>query len=226
MPLGHCRAWDGGGASWLVCLPLHAADRLLGVMTLSFPGRDSVDVAEIEFFTLLADISVQAIDRLQAQDEAADREAKLRFLAAASAELASSLDYETTLQRVAQLAVPGFADWRGIALEQDGWLRTVAVAHVDPSKVALALDLNRRYPSDRDAAHGAYAVLRTAESVLLSEVADEVLVAAAQDEERLRILRGLGFRSACRSRSSCATGFWASSPGSPGTRAAVSPTPT
>lgn len=184
------------GAHWLVCLPLHAADRPLGVMTLSFPGRDSVDVAEIEFFTLLADISAQAIDRLQAQDEAADREAKLRFLAAASAELASSLDYETTLQRVAQLAVPGFADWCAIALEQDGWLRTVAVAHVDPSKVALALDLNRRYPPDRDAAHGAYVVLRTGESVLLPEVPDEVLVAAAQDEEHLRILRGLGFRSA------------------------------
>lgn len=184
------------GAHWLVCLPLQAADRPLGVMTLSFPGHDSIDVAEIEFLTLLADTSAQAIDRLQAQTEAADREAKLSFLAAASAELASSLDYETTLQRVAQLAVPGFADWCGIALEQDGWLRTLAVAHVDPSKVALALDLNRRYPPDRNAPHGAYAVLRSGEPALMPEVPDEVLVAAAQDEEHLRVLRSLGFRSA------------------------------
>jgi GAF domain-containing protein len=184
------------GAHWLVCLPLQAADRPLGVMTLSFPGHGSIDMAEIEFLTLLADTSAQAVDRLQAQADAADREAKLRFVAAASAELASSLDYETTLQRVAQLAVPGFADWCGIALEQDGWLRTVAVAHVDPSKAALALDLNRRYPPDRDAARGAYAVLRTGQTDLLPEVPDELLVAGAQDEEHLRALRSLGFRSA------------------------------
>jgi PAS domain S-box-containing protein len=39
-----------------------------------------------------------------------------RFLAEASALLASSLDYETTLQRVAQLAVPHIADWCAVEI--------------------------------------------------------------------------------------------------------------
>ena len=189
-------AQDTEGASWLVCLPLRIRDRPVGVMSLSFPGRRPIDAAELEFFGLLADISAQAIDRLQALAEAADHEAKLRFLATASAELAATLDYEATLQQVARLAVPWFAEWCAIGLEQDGWLRTVAVAHVDPAKVALAEDLNRRYPPDPQAPRGAYSVLRSGRSDLVPEVPDEILVAAAQDEDHLRTLRLLGFRSA------------------------------
>ena len=41
-------------------------------------------------------------------------EERRRFLDEASRELASSLDYETTLATVARLAVPGFADWAAV----------------------------------------------------------------------------------------------------------------
>lgn len=184
------------GERSLVCLPLRVGGRPIGVMSLSFPGRRHFDTAELEFFWLLADSSAQAIDRLQALAEAADQQAKLRFLASASAELSANLDYEVTLQQVAQLAVPWFADWCAIALEQDGLLRTVAVAHADPDKVALAWDLNRRFPPDPGAAQGSYAVLRSGQSELMPEVPDQLLTAAAVDEEHLRILRGLNFRSA------------------------------
>ena len=40
--------------------------------------------------------------------------AALRFLADASASLASLVDYGSTLQKVASLAVPSFADWCGV----------------------------------------------------------------------------------------------------------------
>ena len=43
-----------------------------------------------------------------------DAEAALRFLADASSVLARSLDYEDTVQRVANLLVPRIADWAGI----------------------------------------------------------------------------------------------------------------
>src|SRR5207248_11470674 len=65
-------------------------------------------------------------ERTAARRRAAERQ---RFLAEASVLLDSSLDYDTTLQRVAQLAVPRFADLCVVdQLEADGTLRRVAVA--------------------------------------------------------------------------------------------------
>ena len=124
------------------------------------------------------------------------QEADLRFLAQASAEFAQSADYEETLRRVAQLAVPHFADWCAVDMLDDGGeLRRVAVAHVDSRKVSLAEDLYRRYPPERDAPVGTWHVLNTARPELLPEISDALLVQGARDAEHLQILRSLGLRS-------------------------------
>jgi PAS domain S-box-containing protein len=184
------------GERSMVCLPLRGARRILGVFTMTFPGRRAFEPNELEFFGILADACAQAIDRVSATEEATDQRAKLRFLADASAELASSLDYETTLARVAELAVPWFADWCSIQLAEDGDLRTLVVAHADPEKVSLARELQRRYPADPDAPRGAYHVLRTGQSEIIPDVPDELLVEATQDAEHLRLARELNLRSA------------------------------
>ena len=119
----------------------------------------------------------------------------MRFLADATTELAKSLDYEATLAKVARLAVPVFADWCAIDLVEDDRLHRLAVEHVDPEKVQMALEIERRYPADRDAAGGAWQVMRTGESILVPEVTDEMLVAGAKDEEHLRLSRQLQIRS-------------------------------
>jgi hypothetical protein len=128
--------------------------------------------------------------------EAADRLAKIEFLADSSVELSSSLDYELTLRKVARLAVPWFADWCAIAVEQDGELRTLAVEHVDPEKVALAEELQRRFPADPADDRGPYQVLRSGRSELTREITDEMLVAAIDDPDQLRLFRELHLRSA------------------------------
>jgi PAS domain S-box-containing protein len=184
------------GERTIVVLPLLTTGRPLGAISLSFPGRRTFDSAEREFLRLLADTCAQAMDRIQAREDAAERAYKLRFLTQASAELASSLDYHTTLQNVAWLGVPEFADWCSVQLLEDGELRTLALAHVDPEKVSFARELERRYPPDRDADHGAWNIIRTGRSELIPLVTDELLVAAAQDEEHLRIARELNLRSA------------------------------
>ncbi|MGE3803947.1 MAG: PAS domain S-box protein, partial [Gemmataceae bacterium] len=75
-------------------------------------------------------------------------ERSVRFLADASAALASLVDYESTLQRVAKLAVPFVADWCFVdMLEADGSLRPVAVAHGDPERVKLARAILAREPA-------------------------------------------------------------------------------
>jgi len=114
-----------------------------------------------------------------------------RLLAEAGATLAASLDYEKTLQDVAQLAVPGFADWCGVELvAPDGGLDQVALAHVDPDKLALGKRMRERYPPDLEAENGLGAVLG-GETVLWPEIPDELLVDSAQSEEHLRIARTL-----------------------------------
>jgi PAS domain S-box-containing protein len=121
----------------------------------------------------------------------------LRFLTAAGAALASSLDYEQTLSRVAELAVPEVADWCAVDLvTEEGTLHRVAVAHLDPERVALAERLARDYPAPRDAPQGAWHVIDSGLPQLFTEIPDEVIERSARDEEQLRLFRALGLRSA------------------------------
>jgi GAF domain-containing protein len=183
------------GERSMVGLPLRVVGRTIGVITLSFPGLRELDAAELEFFGILADSCAQSLERIRAQQEAATQAARVRFLADASAELAKSLDYQGTLANVARLAVPAFADWCAIDLVEDDRLHRLAVEHVDPEKVRFALEMERRYPADRDEPGGAWEVMRTGTSLLIPEVTDEMLVAAARDEEHLRLARQLELRS-------------------------------
>ena len=183
------------GERSMVALPLRVVGRTVGVVTLSFPGRRRLDATELEFFGILADSCAQALERIRAQREAAEQAARVQFLADATTELAKSLDYEVTLANVARLAVPAFADWCAIDVVEDDRLHRLAVEHVDPAKVRLAVEVEERYPSERDAPGGAWEVIRTGRSLLVPEVTDEMLVAGAKDEDHLRIARQLQLRS-------------------------------
>ena len=120
-----------------------------------------------------------------------------RFLAEVGASLSSSLDYRTTLARVARLAVPHLADWCVVDIlkEEDGSLDRLAVAHQDPEKVALVHELQKRYPPDPDAPRGVAQVSRTGRSELVPEIPESLLEEAARDAEHREILRGLGLKS-------------------------------
>lgn len=118
-----------------------------------------------------------------------------RLLAEAGRELSSSLDYEQTLQRVARLAVPDFADWCGVRVRGDGdLLEQVAVAHVDPAKVAVAREFGERYPNRMSDPGGIAEVIRTGRPQLIN-ITDELLASADASEERLDFVRQLQMRS-------------------------------
>jgi PAS domain S-box-containing protein len=119
-----------------------------------------------------------------------------RMLAEAGEALSSSLDYEQTLQRVARLAVPGLADWCGVAMIGRGeLLDQVAVAHVDPAKVALAREFGERYPARLSDPTGVAQVIRTGESQLVEDITDELLSQVELAGEQLALLRELEMRS-------------------------------
>ncbi len=120
----------------------------------------------------------------------------LKFLAEASAELAGVNDYSSTLDRIARLAVPRFADWCAVDMQQpDGSLRRVATAHVDPGKELLLHEMHERYPPDPLSPIGTWHVLRTGHADLVPEISDEMLEAGAADDHLREMLRQLGMRS-------------------------------
>jgi len=124
-----------------------------------------------------------------------ESESPLRFLAQASALLAESLDYDTTLASVARLAVPYLADCCIVdMLEEDGRIRRLAVAHGEPEKEGLARELER-HPPQPTSEHGVPNVLRTGRPELRSVVEDSLLPSLARDSEHLRILEELKPRS-------------------------------
>lgn len=119
------------------------------------------------------------------------------LLAEASRVLASTLDYETTLETVARLAVGNLADWCAVDLVQPGGgIRQVVISHVDESKIKWARELNKRYPPDYAGPTGVGHVIRTGQPELYSEISDEMLVAGAKDEHHLEIMRELQIKSA------------------------------
>jgi PAS domain S-box-containing protein len=120
-----------------------------------------------------------------------------RYLAEASAILGKSLDYEDTLQALAQLVVPELGDWcRVDMLDEDGSLRTLAVTHVDPEKVKWAKELARDYPPDMSATSGLPNVLRTGLAEMYPEITEEMLAEGVKDPKYLALLKTVQFRGA------------------------------
>jgi PAS domain S-box-containing protein len=118
------------------------------------------------------------------------------FMAEASRVLASSLDYEETLQRIARLAVPQLADWCAVdVLGEHGEIERVAVHHGDPSMLAVAEQLDREYRPALHEPTGVPDVIRTGEARLYPEIDPERLAAYARDDAHLALLRAVGARA-------------------------------
>ncbi len=128
--------------------------------------------------------------------ERKQNEQSAKFLADASAAISELVDYESTLQRVAWLAVPFFADWCAVdMLDAQGNLRRLAVAHVDPAKVELAHQVYREFPPDPTAPRGVWAILRDGHSEWIERMSDSDLVLASRDPRQAELIRQLGLRS-------------------------------
>jgi len=120
-----------------------------------------------------------------------------RFLARSGEVLASSLDPDALLVEIANLAVPELADWCSVELlTESGLLERKALAHVNPEVREYAIELSTRYPPDPDAPQGLYQVVRTGQPELYPDIPDEMIRAAAVDDEHYRAITEIGMRSA------------------------------
>ncbi|MCT7960133.1 PAS domain S-box protein [Laspinema sp. D1] len=140
------------------------------------------------------------------------------FLAEATTLLTASLDYQTTLENLARLLVPRFADWCAINVMEtgarplgfsDGDYRCVTVTCLDPAMQSTVWALQNRYPVQGD---GRYSYLQQLSEMRRSQsrsdwgerqngaefcvgIRDEELAAVAQDPEHLELLRSLDVQS-------------------------------
>ncbi|HEX5501919.1 MAG TPA: ATP-binding protein, partial [Thermomicrobiales bacterium] len=131
-----------------------------------------------------------------ARAEAEAAQGRLAFLAEASALLAASLDYRTTLENVARLAVPHLADWCVIDIvEEDGRITPLATAHGDPARLALVAGLRERFPDLANPTEGVRNVLRTGEPELVPALSADYRGGSPRAEAFLAAIRELGLVS-------------------------------
>ncbi len=130
--------------------------------------------------TVIRDVTAerQTEERVRQQEEAQ------RFLADVSIDLGRSLEYETVLERVAHLAVPGLADWCAVdLLDDEDQLVRAGLAHSGPDNVAVVENPVEGRPWRSDATGGRN-VVRSGRSELHPRVTDELLRSVPEDEIR------------------------------------------
>ena len=144
----------------------------------------------------LANLAAAAISAANLYEATAHDRQRSEFLARSGELLGSSLEYEKTLAAVANLAVPYIADWCAIDLvRENGEVRRLAVAHIDPAKRDLAIRLEERYPADPKSRGSVHQVIRTGQPAMLSPIPRESVAAAARDAEHARLLDELALTS-------------------------------
>ena len=158
------------GIKSLVAIPIMVGEQVIGVAHAGSVETAQFDEADMRLLRLMADRIALAMtqaqayeDERQARHEAELAHRRLAFLAEASTLLATSLDYESTLRAVARLAVPHLADWCVVDVAvENSQLERIAVAHIDPDKIGLVAELERRWPPQETDPIGPYAVCAAA----------------------------------------------------------------
>jgi PAS domain S-box-containing protein len=145
----------------------------------------------------MAGICMDITRRKLAELERAELASRAAFLAEVSTTLAQSLNYETTLQTVASLAVPRIADWCAVHMRRDdGAIEALAIAHGDQAPAAWIRPDHERFSMSPDDLYGVAAAIRTNRSLLHPDISDAQLKARVGDEALREALLALRVRSA------------------------------
>lgn len=192
------------GLESYIIVPIALHGRILGALTLVHAeSKRRYGPRDVKLAQELALRAAHAIEHARlyreanlARQQAEEAAQRLGLLAGLSQSLAPSLEPEIALRRLARFAVSNMADYSiTYALDDDGTIRRVALAHADPDQQPLVEDLVRAGPPSLDDPYGAGAVLRTGEPVLATEITSEVLERGAQNAQHLDVLKKLVPRS-------------------------------
>ncbi|GAB1594785.1 ATP-binding protein [Lysobacter claricitrinus] len=120
---------------------------------------------------------------------------RLAFLACAGEQLASSLDYATTLRGVARLAIPELGDFCVVDVVEGDGLRRVAAEHVRADKQALVQALAQANPDPAHSPAPAGRVLASGMTERIEALTPEALASHTRSPEHLQLARDIDIRS-------------------------------
>jgi PAS domain S-box-containing protein len=153
------------------------------------PRRFTQD--DMDYALALSNISASALNRIQLNEQNQREKKRLTFLAQASEMLASSLDYESTIERVAHLAVSQIAEWCTVHVIENDVPARLAMAHADPLMASFAEEYARKHPEKIEPQHGVGKVLSTGIPEIVSPITESMVAAAAKDADHLQLLQQL-----------------------------------
>lgn len=165
---------DADGKWYLLRIrPYHSSDRQV----------DGAIIALVDIDTLKRSVTV-----------AESATSRATMLAEAGGLLASSLDYEATLESVTRLSTPAFADWCAVdLLNEDGSIRHLTVSHANPFMHDLAAKFQEVAFEEPEAAPGAPLALRQRKAVLIPEITK--LPGLTPDAKLTQLIGALGVKS-------------------------------
>lgn len=182
----------------IAAIPLLGEGSVIGAIGMSFTDERDFGPDELSFIVAAATQCATAYGRAIAFEaertarraaEAASR--RLAYLSDATQVLSQSLDPVTTMQRLAELAVPTLGDWCAVHVVDGEYARPVAMASENPDATAAVRDLSERNPVPIGAPAGLGAVVRTGEPIVVRSVTMDAVRASTDAGEVIDLLSRL-----------------------------------
>jgi PAS domain S-box-containing protein len=166
--------------------------------TITYAGRPArcVSIRDLTHRKAAEESGRRLLAEQAARAAAQGAESRARFLAEASRVLSSSFDSDTTLARIARLAVPYLADYCVIDVLRGGQLRRLATAAADPGREALVEQLAAFVPEREWSDNPIIEAIDRVTPVLLAEADRVPAERVARSAEHRAVLRRLAPRSA------------------------------
>jgi PAS domain S-box-containing protein len=154
-----------------------------GMRWIAQLGRTTVD--ESGRPVRMSGIALDITERKRAEEN-------LRFFSEAGTALSALVDLESTMQKIARLAVPFFADWCVVdILSPRDQIERIAFAHQDREKESILKELVERSPLGWNSSAASAGVLRSGKPQFVSEVPEGFIDAVARDEHHRRLFTAL-----------------------------------
>ena len=196
----HIYAKDGGELShdnsWMACAIRE--QREFGGQEVVIGRPDGTRVTVLAHASALRDEAgnvIGGVNVLIDIDERRRAEEVRTFLANVSVALAQIVDHESALERIANLAVPLFADWFAVNVRDPGGrVRRLVVRHLEGGRERDIEELCSQYPPVLEKPYGASRVLATGKPIFASNF-EATLQKIARDAKHLALMRKLGLKS-------------------------------
>ncbi|MCD9623466.1 GAF domain-containing SpoIIE family protein phosphatase [Rhabdothermincola salaria] len=191
--VNHRAVWPDGTVRWLEgrgAVTVDDAGTVTGTIGCAADVTERVLATEELRRALDALEGAAAAERLNAE--------RLEFLVHLNDAIDSATDERSLMTNVAFSAVRRLGDWCSVTVmpEEDDEPPVVEVAHVDPEMVALAQELQVRYPYDPDATGGVAAVLRGGGTEFIAELDESFIDGLDAPEGAKEVARELRLHSA------------------------------